>query len=266
MEKGFARRRFGPVFGTLVLLGLTAAGVSSAGAPGAAAPSLSDKPPRIIVPVEPGRSIPRGQPLPGRFAPGKTWWDVSLVVSVKGIYTVDGPSSPSSGSYVYRALWAGRLELDSDEDLLLVHLGTEVLEWSLRERSRKDGRESVLEAASGSKPALRLEYLIKDGADVEFVFGIGEIRVPLHAPELAVALDLPRSSSRQPGPPGRGYGDFVCGGSCRVAIPQEDLDVQGPERRFAWEWSRDRELVRAGRPVKVTHRHSAEAVVTIGVH
>lgn len=253
MEKGSGRRRFGPVYGTLAILCLAAAGIPS------------DKPPRTIVPTEPGQAVPKDPP-PGRVPSGRTWWDVSLAVSVKGEYTVDGPSSPSSGSYVYRALWAGRLELDSDDDLLLVHLGTEVLEWSLRESCRKDGRESMLEAASGSKPALRLEYLIKDGADVEFVFTIGDLKVPLHAPELAVALDLPRSSSRQPGPPGHGYGDFVRRGSCRVAIPQEDLDVQGPERRFSWEWGRDGELVRAGRPVKVTHRHSAEAVVRIAVH
>lgn len=266
MERGFASRRFGPVFGTLVILGLAAAGVSSPGAPGAAALSPSDRPLRIIVPVEPGQSVPKDQPPPGRFPSRKKWWDVSLVVSVKGEYAINGLPSPSSGSYTYRALWTGRLELDSDEDLLLVHLGTEVLEWSLREKSQKDGRESVLEAVSGSKPALRLEYLIKDGADVEFVFMIGDLKVPLHAPELAVALDLPRSPSRQPGPPGRGYGDFVRGGSCRVAIPQEDLDVQGPERRFSWKWSRDGDIVRAGRPVKVTHRHSAEAVVRVAVH
>src|SRR5512138_449922 len=113
MEKGSDRRRFGPVFGTLAILCLAAAGALSAGPSGTAALSPSKKPPRIIAPVEPGQSVPKDQPQPGRAPSGRTWWDVSLSVSVTGDYAVEGPSSPSSGTYVYRALWKGRLELDS---------------------------------------------------------------------------------------------------------------------------------------------------------
>lgn len=266
MEKGFFRRDAWLLLGALGLLGLTGAAARSSEDPGAAALSRPDGPPRVIVPLEPAQSEQRTDPPRGQPSRQKGWWEVSLIVSVTGDYTVDGPSAPASGRYAFRGRWTGRLELDGDGDLLLVHLGTEVLDWSLRETSRREGRESVLEAAAKPRPVLRMEYLIKDGADVEFVFGVAGIAVPLHAPELAVPLDMPRSSSRQPGPPGHGYGDFVRGGSCRVAIPQQDLDVQAPERRFAWDWGRDRELVQAGRPVKVTHRHRAEAVVSVIVH
>jgi len=240
MEIGFKRDRIGPLVGALVALAMI---------------------PAAILAGQTGGPAPRPFPRPGR-----PWWDVSLTVSVKGAYTVRTPGSPVTGTYAYRARWKGRLELDSADDLLLVHLGTEVLEWRLRETREAEGPESALGPADGPAPSLRVDYLIKDGAEIEFVFRLGGIPVPLDDPDLAVELDLPRSSSRQAGPPGHGYADDVKSGSCRVAIPQDDLRVQAPERRFAWEWSREREAGAAARLVRIAHRHSAEAIVSVIIH
>lgn len=236
MEKGFGRGWFRRLGGALAALAMVPPAVLAGG-------GLRKLPP-----------------------PGRPWWDVSLTVSVHGAYVIRAPGPPVSGTYTYRARWKGRLELDSADDLLLVHLGTEVLEWSLRQTRDADAPESVLGPADQPAPSLRVDYLIKDGAEIEFVFRLGEIPVPLDDPDLAAGLDLPRSSSRQAGPPGHGYADFVKSGSCRIAIPKDDLKIQAPERRFAWEWSREREAGSAARLVRIAHRHSAEAIVSVVIH
>jgi hypothetical protein len=255
MEKGSWRPRARPVAGAFCLAGLTAA-VLLAG--------RAQEPPLAAgFPWGAGG----GRPSLARPAPSGPWWELGLVVSVKGEYAVRGGAATVTGTYLFRARWSGRLELDSDGDFLLVHLGTEVLDWRLRETGRAGGRESVLEAAAATKPALRMEYLIKDGQEVEFVFGLGSILVPLHEPDLGLPLELPRTSSRLPGRPGRSYGDFVCRGSCRVAVPEADLVETPPERRFSWDWQRERTRAReGGRTVTLVESHSADAAVTIVVH
>lgn len=191
-------------------------------------------------------------------------WEVGLVVAAKGEYAVWGAGAPIAGEYAFRVRWEGRLEPDGD-DFLLVHLKSEVLEWRLRETVGPDGRESVIEAPAAPKPDLRMNYVLKDGREVEFVFEIGGISVPLHASPLIVPLELPRSSSRSPGGPGQGYGNFVCRGSSRVVIPETDLQHRSPERAFSWDWRREKRYEKGGRVFFVAQSHAAEAVVSLAV-
>ena len=178
---------------------------------------------------------------------------------------MSGGGSPVSGEYTCRALWEGRLEPD-DNDFLLIHVKTEILEWSLRERTGRPGQESVLEAPAAPKPTLRMDYVLKDGREVEFVFELGGISIPIHASPLAVALELPRSSGRAPGGPGQAYGRYVRRGSCRVVIPETDFLEQAPARTFAWDWRRDKQIANGGRVFDVSQSHAAETVVAITVH
>ena len=68
-------------------------------------------------------------------AGSSAWWEVRLVVTAEGEYSVKGGPTPVAGTYACKASWEGRLEPDG-EDFLLVHLKTEILEWRLRETSR----------------------------------------------------------------------------------------------------------------------------------
>ena len=211
-----------------------------------------------------GPALPASRPGSGP-AGGSPWWEVRLTVAAKGGYSVKGGGAPVSGEYTCRAVWEGRLEPDED-DFLLVHLKTEILEWRLREKTVLAGRESVLEAPASPKPTLRLSYVLKDGWDVEFAFELGGISLPLHASPLAVALEMPRSSGRAPGRPSQAYGDFVCRGSSRIVIPEADLLKQAPGRVFSWDWRREKQFVREGRTFFVTQSHAAEAVLALTVH
>ena len=201
----------------------------------------------------------------GIQAGGPAWWEVRLVVTAEGEYSVKGGQAPVTGTYTCKASWEGRLEPDG-EDFLLVHLKTEILEWHLRETSRPAGRESVLEPPAAAKPAFRMNYVLKDGREVEFVFEISAFQVPLHASAVSVPLELPRSSTRSAGLPGRGYGDFVCRGSSRVVIPETDLAQRRPERSFSWDWRKERQVVKEGRVFSVSQAHTAKAVIALAAH
>lgn len=208
-------------------------------------------------------SVPRDGACPGAWPVGDSaWWEVRLLVTAEGEYAVRGGEAPVRGEYTCRARWEGRLEPDGD-DFLLIHLKTEVLEWRLRETSGVAGGEIVLEAPAEPAPDLRMSYVLKDGREIEFIFEIGGIPIPLRGSPLAVDLELPRSSGRTAGLPGRGYGDFVCRGSSRVVIPESDLLERAPERRFSWDWRREARYVRKGRAFFVTQGHSAETAVKL---
>jgi hypothetical protein len=236
MEKGFVRRLSRPLVGAVLAACLFSSSALTATHPAGDAAGISP-----------------------------AWWGVRLEVTARGGYAISGGETPVTGDYVCRVLWEGRLEPD-DEDFLLVHIRTEILEWRLRERSGPAGRESVLEAPAAPGPAVRMNYVIKDGREVEFFFDLGGISIPLHASPLAVALELPRSSGRTPGGRGRAYGDFVGRGSCRVVMPESDLERRSPKRHFSWDWRRERQYFGNGRILTVVQSHAAEAVVTVTVH
>jgi hypothetical protein len=232
MDKGFLRRLAGSPAWVLVLAGLLHG--------------------QVQPPARSGES-PAG---------GTASWTVRLTVAAKGEYVVRGAETPISGEYTCRAGWEGRLEPDGD-DFLLVHIKTEILEWRLREKTGPAGHESVAEAPASPQPALRLSYVLRDGRDVEFFFELSGISIPLRASPLALVLELPRSSGRTPGPPGQGYGDFVCRGSSRVAVPETDFLQRIPKRTFSWDWRRERRVVKKDRIYVVAQSHTAEAVIAL---
>jgi hypothetical protein len=228
MAKGFLRRIQAPLAGAILLAGLPWSTPVAGGGP--------------------GKADARGTP----------WWEVRLNVTAEGKYVLRGDGPPVTGFYALEACWEGRLDPDA-EDFILVQIKTELLGWRLREGAGPAGRETVLEAPDSPSPALHLIYVLKDGHEVEFAFELGEIAVPLRPSSLTVPLELPRSS-------GRAYRDFVCRGSNRVVIPESDLEERSPERRFAWEWRSEEQILRKGRAFFVEQGHTVKATVALIRH
>jgi hypothetical protein len=230
MEKGFARRVLGPLAGALLVLAL------------AAALSFSQS------------------------SSGPSWWEVSLSVTVKGGYAIEGAGPPVSGEFTCRARWTGTLESDG-KDFLLYHLKTEVLEWRLAEKSGSPKGESLLLAQETSEtPRLRLNYVLREGSDVRFDCEFREISVPLHASPVKVALEFPRASGHAALSPGSGYGSCISRGSNRIVIPVSDLERRAAERTFSWEWRREKRIAGDSATFLVTQHHTAEAVVVLVAH
>jgi hypothetical protein len=233
MNKGSCRRLTGPLTGGLLFLGLSLAlGTASVRA---------------------------------RTDEGPDWWEVRLLVSVKGEYRISdrAKGAPVAGDYFFRARWVGRLEPDED-DFLLVHLRTEVLEWRLSEKAGAPGREAGAEVPDTPAPDLRLNYVLRDGKSLEFDFVLdGTLSVPLHDHPVKARLDLPRSATPPDGLPGTHYDDDVFRGSNRVVIPAEDLGKRKAERGFSWEWARAVPL--ADPRYGFSNSHAVEAVVALAM-
>lgn len=196
---------------------------------------------------------------------GPSWWEVRLVVTVKGDYALRGAGPQVRGDFVCRARWEGRLEPDGD-DFLLVHLKTEILEWRLEETSGPPGNVTIHEVPETLGPDLRLNYVLKEGHAVEFDFDLEGISIPLHNTPLSIPLEMPRSSGKPDELPGQGYGDFVRRGTNRVVLPATDLARRRAERTFSWDWRRENELVKESPAILLTQSHSAEAAVGLIAH
>ncbi len=179
---------------------------------------------------------------------------------MQGTYSLRGEEVPLSGEYSGRLLWEGRLEPDGD-DFILVHVRSEVLEWRHREKAARDGAESVLEAPETARPALRLNYVLREHGEVTFDFEIEGTSVPLHRRSIELPLEMPRSAR----PPGfmPGYRDYVLSGSNRVVLPASDLKRRRPQRTFAWTWRRVDSLDKGPLNFVAIQSHSAEAVVSL---
>jgi len=230
MKKGSARRAFGPLAGALLVLALPAA--------------LSFS----------------------RPSPGPSWWEVSLSMSVKGGYVIEGGGAPISGEFTCRAQWTGTLELD-DKDFLLYHLKTDVLEWRLSEKAGLPKEESRLLVEEVSRaPKLRLNYILREGSDLRFDYEFEEVSVPLRDSPVKEKLEFPRSSGHTAFSPGAGYESRVSRGSNRIVIPGSDLERRAAERTFSWKWQREIRIAAGSGTFLMTQRHAAEAVISFIAH
>lgn len=233
--RGFRRRPAGAPATALALAGLAALALLGAAAAGA-------------------RAAGRGQQ-------GAYWWEVALTLSVRGEFSLPGGPGPSACDYVFRGLWEGRLEPDGDDFLLLL-LRTEVLEWRLRDKAGPAGGPAADRLAETPAPALRLNYALRAGQEVEFDFDVEDVACPLRSVPPGIVLEMPRSPGRGPDPPGLRYGDLVSRGSSRIAVPAADFRRRAAERRFAWEWRRARSL-EGPRSRVLVQSHAVEAVLKL---
>jgi hypothetical protein len=216
----------------------------------------------LLLGLSPGTAAP-GRPPGG----GPEWWSVRLTVSVEGAYRLgDGPGTGSkavTGTYAYRARWEGRLEPDQD-DFLLVHLKTEVLEWRLSERTESGDRMTLVETTDVPAPDLRLNYVLRDGKTVEFDFGLeGAVPVPLLNAAAGLRLTLPRTATTPEDFAGGGYDAGLTKGSNRVVLPAGDLGRRRAERAFSWEWGTAGP--QSGAPLGPSERHAVKAVVALAM-
>jgi hypothetical protein len=230
MEKGLTRRALGPFAGILLALVL-------------------------------GTALTFSRP-----SPGPSWWEVSLSVTVKGSYVIEGGDAPLHGEFTCRARWAGTIELD-ENDFLLYNLKTEVLEWRLEEKAGPPKEESLLLAQEISgAPHLRLNYVLREGSDLRFDYEFMEVSIPLHASSVKAKLEFPRSSGHVAFSPGLGYGSGVSRGSNQVVIQGTDLERRAVERTFSWKWQREKRVSGSSKIFLLTQRHTAEAVVALIAH
>ena len=207
----------------------------------------------LISPVPPARSL---QASP--------WWELRCAIAVRGDYSVTDLDTTFNGEFLYKARWEGTMEQDGP-DFRLFHAKADVLAWEMREKTVPSSDAGLLtEKEAAEKPALRLNYVIRDGPDVLISLAVGDLLIPLASSPEKFDLVLPRS--RGLAAERTGYDDSITKGTNVLALSEEGLAERSLERTFAWDWKRRQWTVRGRGAVKVAETHKVMVVVTLVRH
>jgi hypothetical protein len=207
----------------------------------------------LAPPVTPGR--PQVSP----------WWELRCALTVRGDYSVTDLDTTFNGEFLYKVSWEGAMEQDGP-DFRLFHAKIDVLTWEIREKTvPEETVDSVLtEREVPQKPALSLDYVLREGPDVVFSLGVEGLLIPLSSSPEKFDLLLPRT--RKAGAERTIYDDFITKGTNAVAIGEEGLGEKRLEKSFAWDWKRRQWTVRGRGAVKLAETHKATVVITIVRH
>jgi hypothetical protein len=192
------------------------------------------------------------------------WWEVRFLLTVRGDYAVKGLATSSVGEFAYRACWEGTMEPDGP-DFLLYHTKTEVLDWEIREKTtRPDGTRVLTEKDVADRPRLRLNYILRLGRELRFLFEAQGVAIPLESsPE---KFDLVFPCSTEFGDMGAVYDASISKGKNLIAVGADALEKPILEKSFSWEWKRNQWTAREGGAVLVAGFHKATVVVTLVRH
>ena len=180
-------------------------------------------------------------PAPSRAAPGEErpgWWDVRIRLETRGRYALTRDAAEYAGDYAYEAVWTGSMERD-DPDYLLYHASLETVRWEMKERSRRDGSDTLLsEKDFPVRPVFRMNYVLVEEGRLFFFFTVEGFPVPRNDSPEKFALVLPCSRKEAAASAAAGYDDAVSEGSNDVSLDAKELR-DGPFKRvFRWAWKR----------------------------
>jgi hypothetical protein len=200
---------------------------------------------------------------PGTSGP-PSWWEIRLHLTAKGQYTVKELETTYSGEFLYRAQWQGTMERDG-ADFLLYYTTMEPQAWELREKASPPGAARVMtEKETREKPRLRVNYVLRKGADILFDFEVAGFPIPLNPSADKFDLVFPRSRERAAAEDT--YGRFVVKGKNLVSVDEQDLGKRPLERSFSWEWKRQEWILREKEVILVAGSHKASVTVTLIPH
>jgi hypothetical protein len=192
------------------------------------------------------------------------WWEVRFQLTARGDYTVKDSGTTYSGEFLYRAQWDGTMERDG-ADFLLYYAATEPQAWEVREKASLQSATRIMtDKESAEKPGLRLNYVLRQGADILFDFDVGGVRIPLNSSPDKFDLVLPRS--REHAGEEDMYNEFVSKGKNRVFVDEKDLGERPLEKSFSWEWKRQQWILKEKGVVLVAGAHKASVTITIIPH
>jgi len=198
-----------------------------------------------------------------RPSPDPTSWDIRLTVSARGEYGLEGGPVRVDGRYAFILAWRGVLQVD-DEDYLLVHGETKIVDWSAEEKASAPDRMTVLSSTDfPDRPELKVNYVLKmeDGLHVDFI--VRGFDVPLTVPEESFYLHLPASAENGENPGGLKYNLSVSSGSNAVVLEEPATSTGPVGKTFRWTWKRRNWVQRQDRTVLETSAHAAEVKVSI---
>jgi len=207
-----------------------------------------------------------GSVSPGARRPAPAWWDLVLRLKTEGDYRVEEPGTLFSGTFRLAVRWAGRLEPDED-DYLLVRFENKLTGWEIRETPPAAGSFRIMSQKDiAARPAFNLQYVLKKGGSLYLEFFIEGFPVPLNLFAENFPLHLPCSEEIGLKPGGIGYNLSLVEGSNRIAIPEDEI-FRGPVKKsFSWTWKRQEWVSRQNRSIFTAGSHKVSLTVTLTPH
>jgi len=194
------------------------------------------------------------------------WWVVSLLLTSRGKYIYQRSGASYAGKYAFAILWTGCLERDQD-DFILYHECSELLEWKALEKKRSPGGiETLVSSKHFGKPRFKLNYILTKGDYVHFDFQVNGIEVPRHRSKEKAVVHFPASNKDAVSSGDIDYDLHVYKGSNRVAVRKHVLQKDSATKKFHWAWQHRKRPGNGKKGAYLFQAHDVEAEITVVKH
>lgn len=204
------------------------------------------------------------QAAAGAKAPA--WWDIEILLTVDGKYGLRQGDSVATADFAFSTRWRGSIERD-DADYLLYHANSELIRWTLREKSLNEDILSLLtESDAAGKPSFRMNYILSQGDDLVFDFAVEGFPVPVGPAPARFDLALPKTRGGAEHSTDSRYDDFVVHGSNAVRINEAKIYRGAVERNFSWSWKHEKWLMGQTENIFISNLHKASVKIIVVPH
>jgi len=190
-------------------------------------------------------------------------WNLGLALQVLGRYQVIGRSVTYNGDFALTLTWEGVMEED-DDDFRLVRREVSLPRWEAQEISSAISEDSPLTTADfPDKPSFRTFFVLREGPNIQIVFGLEDLEIPVHSAGEKVALEMPRTAGGDIPLSDIDYKAHIKKGSNLLWFPSELIARRSVERTLTWAWRRQSWPQTSGQILSVLSNHQVTAKVII---
>ncbi|MDD8014132.1 MAG: hypothetical protein PHX45_00455 [Acidobacteriota bacterium] len=194
------------------------------------------------------------------------WWDIEILLTAEGKYSLRQGDAVATADFAFSNRWRGSIERD-DSDYLLYHANSELIRWTLREKSLNEEILSLLtESDAAGKPSFRMNYVLSQGNDLVFDFAVEGFPVPVGPAPAKFDLALPRTRGGAEPSADSHYDDFIVQGSNAVHVKEAKIYRGAVERKFSWSWKHEKWLMAETENIFISNLHKAVVKIIIVPH
>ena len=194
------------------------------------------------------------------------FWEIKLVLSSKGDYTVENEERSNTGHYSFILTWIGCMEEDMD-DYIIYHETSELVEWNAREEVQSPDSFRIINGDNFSKkPGFDFHYILKRDKDLHFDFQVDGFYVPQDGSDPTFYLILPSSYENKRSSSQVDYNAFLLRGSNSIQVEEEEIYQHMIEKTYSWTWKHNQSLGGEKKPISFSNFHKVKVVLTIIPH
>jgi hypothetical protein len=194
------------------------------------------------------------------------WWEIKLVLTTDGEYTLEGAEKNYSGDYSFTILWTGTMERD-DSDYLLYRINSEILRWEAQEKAIAPDFFRLLQTTDFvDKPFFCLNYILRKEENLHFDFACQGFFVPQNESLDKFFLNLPSSAENSQRLSEVDYDSLVLKGSNHIFLEEKEIYFGPVEKNFSWTWRHKQWLLKENRTVSASNSHKVKVKISIMPH